>query len=398
VKVLHVIPAIAPRYGGPSQAILGMCRALANEGVEVLIATTDADGRHRLQVECGTETSYAGVPTIFFARQWSESFQYSRPLAAWLNANVARFDVVHIHAIFCHPCLAAARAAQRHGVPYIVRPLGTLDPWSLRQKPLRKQLFLRLVGQRMLDGAAAIHYTAEAEKHTVETTLGVDRGVVVPLGVDEQHFVNARDSNLEISKRIAADGPYVLSLGRLHPVKGLELLIQTFLSATDTIDLRHWRLVIVGDGDTAYARHLEQLGRGVDNRVRFTGWLNGKNKMAVLQGASLFAAPSHHENFGVAAVEAMACGVPLLISPHYGLAQEVDAAGAGWISRANASAMTEVLGRALRDSSERARRGLAARELARSRFSWSGVAAQLRQLYADIMAMRAVEHPGIGTQ
>src|SRR5439155_17790873 len=102
MKILHVIPGVAPRYGGPSQAIIQMCRALQTEGEEVLIASTDADGASRLRVETGAPTVYQGVPTIFFPRQWSEAFKYSRSLARWLDANVDSFDVVHIHAVFSH--------------------------------------------------------------------------------------------------------------------------------------------------------------------------------------------------------------------------------------------------------------------------------------------------------
>src|SRR5215471_6750454 len=113
MRVLHVIPAIAPRYGGPSQAILGMCQGLRDRGLAVLIATTDADGRGRLPVPREVEVEYRGARAVFFPRQWSEAFKYSRPLARWLDANVGRFDVVHVHAVFSHACLAAGRAARR---------------------------------------------------------------------------------------------------------------------------------------------------------------------------------------------------------------------------------------------------------------------------------------------
>src|SRR5205085_1067284 len=131
VKVLHVIPSVAPRYGGPSRAVVDMCRALRGGGVDTLIATTDADGEGRLAVELGRHTLFKDVPAIFFSRQWSEAYKYSRPLAHWLDAHVGDFDVVHIHAVFSHACLAAAKACRKRGVPYVVRPLGTLDPWSL---------------------------------------------------------------------------------------------------------------------------------------------------------------------------------------------------------------------------------------------------------------------------
>src|SRR5216683_7337951 len=128
MRVLHVIPSVAPRYGGPSNAVLAMCRALGRKGVDVLIATTDADGEGRLPVEHGRVTSYGGTPAIFFPRQWSEAFKYSHPLAHWLDQHVADFDAVHVHAVFSHACLAAGQACRRAGVPYVVRPLGTLDP------------------------------------------------------------------------------------------------------------------------------------------------------------------------------------------------------------------------------------------------------------------------------
>src|SRR5215469_17035291 len=103
-----------------------MCRAILEAGSDALVVTTDADGRGRLDVPLGTITAFEGVPTIFFRRQATESLKWSAPLAAWLRAHVAEYDVVHAHAVFSHAPLAAARACRAAGVPYIVRPLGTL--------------------------------------------------------------------------------------------------------------------------------------------------------------------------------------------------------------------------------------------------------------------------------
>src|SRR5687767_13054824 len=107
VDVLHVIPAVAPRYGGPSQAVVGMARALPRHGVRVLIATTDADARGKLSVPLGVRVDWQGVPAIVFPRQFSEAFKYSGPLGRWLRGHVTDFAVVHIHAVFSHACLAA---------------------------------------------------------------------------------------------------------------------------------------------------------------------------------------------------------------------------------------------------------------------------------------------------
>src|SRR5215469_6676677 len=127
LRVLQIIPGVAARYGGPSQAIFRMCQSVESEGAEVLLATTDADGPGHLHVPVAEPIIYNGVRTVFFPRQCSEAFKYSTSLARWLDSNVSKFDVAAIHAVFSHSSLAAARACNRSRVPYIVRPLGSLS-------------------------------------------------------------------------------------------------------------------------------------------------------------------------------------------------------------------------------------------------------------------------------
>ncbi len=387
MKTLHVIPAVAPRYGGPSRAIFEMCRALQAQGVEPLIAATDADGEGRLPVELGRPLTWQGAPTIFFPRQWSEAFKYSRPLARWMDRRVRSFDVVHIHAVFSHACLAAARACLRHEVPYVVRPLGTLDPWSLGQKRLAKRLLWHAGAGRMLREAAAIHYTTAQERHLAEGSLGLGRGVVVPLGVDGELLEEpgAPGSFRRRHPSLEKD-PYILVLCRLHPKKGLELFLEVFLDLTGEEEFRRWRLVVAGAGEAGYVSGLKRLaaGRGGGGRVLFTGWLDGVEKTDALREAALLALPSRQENFGLSVVEALACGVPALVSRHVNLAEEIRAAGAGWVIPLERAALRETLREALREDHERSRRGKAGRDLVRRRFLWSTVAAELAVLYRSV--------------
>jgi glycosyltransferase involved in cell wall biosynthesis len=227
-----------------------MCHALSERGHDVLIATTDADGAERLPVELGRRTIYQNVPALFCRRQWSEAYKYSHPLARWLEAHVRDFDVVHIHAVFSHACLAAARACRRRGVPYVVRPLGTLDPWSLKQKRFRKLAFWYLGGRPMLTGAAAIHYTTQSEEELVAESFGLKRGAVIPLGVEEQLLTLIDEAEDSVAEVESFDGhPYALVLSRLHQKKGLELLLPAFLSLVRRPEFAEWRLVLAGDGD-----------------------------------------------------------------------------------------------------------------------------------------------------
>src|SRR5215204_249904 len=167
MRVLHVIPSVAERSGGPATAIVPMCRALEQHGIEVLLVTTDAG----FPKDPVPRSDYRGVPAMFFPTKLGGSFKYSRPLASWLSSNISDFGLVHIHAVFNHSSIAAAQVCRKAGIPYVVRPLGTLDPWSMTQKPLRKRVFWQISGKGMLRRAAAVHYTTEAEKLSTERLL-----------------------------------------------------------------------------------------------------------------------------------------------------------------------------------------------------------------------------------
>jgi len=392
LKILHVIPSVAPRYGGPSKAVYTMCRALQDRGIEVLIATTNADGSEELPVALGEKIVYQGAPTIFFPRQWSEALKYSRPLALWLEQNVKIFDFAHIHAVFSHACVAAARACRKNVVPYMVRPLGTLDPWSLKQKSVRKRLFWHLGVKRMLTGASAIHYTSDEEKRLVETGLGLSGGVVVPNGLDLSfisHKTGRRTEPFDEPQSEIGRGPYVLALSRIHPKKGFELLIESFAALKKSGLFGSWRLVFAGDGDAGYVDQLKALARrsGLSGDALFVGWLEGDRKYAALKDASLLAMPSYQENFGISLIEAMACGVPVLVSPHVNLAPEIEKAGAGWVAALGENELTNVLAEALGNEQERWRRGNNGRELAGG-YGAAKVAIKLIDLYRTLAAER----------
>jgi glycosyltransferase involved in cell wall biosynthesis len=350
----------------------------------VLIATTNADGNGELPIALGEEIVYQDVPTIFFPRQWSEALKYSRPLALWLERSVNNFDLAHIHAVFSHACVAAARACGKNVVPYMVRPLGTLDPWSLKQKSFRKRIFWHLGVKQMLTGAAAIHYTSDEEKRLVETELGLSRGVVVPNGLDLS-FINRRTESFAVTRPEIGHAPYVLALSRIHPKKGFELLIESFAALKKSGLFGSWRLVFAGDGDAGYVDQLKALARrrGLNGDTLFVGWLEGDRKYAALKDASLLAMPSYQENFGISLVEAMACGVPVLVSPHVNLAPEIEKSGAGWVAALGEDELTSALAEALGNERERWRRGNNGRELAGS-YGAAEVATKLIDLYRNL--------------
>jgi glycosyltransferase involved in cell wall biosynthesis len=382
MKVLHVIPAVSPKYGGPSEALVPMCKALLKRGIDVQIASTDAEPGGRISVELGTPTSYKGVPGIFFKKQGRGSFTYSLPLARWLSKNVSRFHVVHIHGVFSHVCLAAARGCQRQGVPYLLRPLGHIESWSLAQKPLRKRVFLRTGGTSMLRKAAALHYVSLKEQELSESALKLNHGVVIPLGIDLQtpNFIPRGNGHAADDRR-----PYVLVLSRLRPAKGIDVLLEAFLAVREDKRFADWQLMIAGDGSPQYEDSLKKIikQKNAGDAVRLTGWLEGDAKSRALAGASLMALPSHHDAFGLCVIEAMAHGIPVLVGTEVGLAEEIIVGGAGWASEVKLSALSETLASILGDDDERRGRGMAGRGLAR-KFDWQHVAEMLVRLYESM--------------
>lgn len=362
-----------------------MCLALQAQGIEILIATTNADGDEKIPAPLGESIIYQDVATIFFDRQWSEALKYSRPLAKWLEHNVKNFDLTHIHAIFSHACVVAARACRKHRVPYLVRPLGALDPWSLKQKNVRKRLFWHFGVKQMLAGAANIHYTTADEKRLAETQLGLSRGVVIPEGIDLS-FTERKTTTFDMRQQQINHDPYVLALSRIHPKKGFELLIESFAVLKNQGLFSDWRLVFAGDGDAEYVNQLKNLAqqRGLNGTAQFIGWLDGDRKHAALKGASLLVMPSYQENFGISLIEAMAYGVPVLVSPHVNLAPDIEEACAGWVAELSKEKLAETLAEALGGAEERKRRGEKARALA-DNFAAPLIAKRLLKLYQSLI-------------
>jgi glycosyltransferase involved in cell wall biosynthesis len=178
-------------------------------------------------------------------------------------------------------------------------------------------------------------------------------------------------------------------LCRLDPKKGIDLLIQAFHDVAAAGTHGDWKLIIAGDGDEDYVSKLKQAAESGEGRSRivFEGWVAGDARMSLLRHATLFAMPSAQENFGIAVVEALACGVPVIVSPAVNLASDIEKHQAGWIVPRDRAALAEALGRLMTDRAALAERRTHARAFA-ERFRWSAVADSLVRLYEDVLSRR----------
>lgn len=385
MRVLHVIPAVANRYGGPSAALRGMTVALASRGLSVTVATTDADGPARLAVPLDGAVVEGGVTYRYFGRSAPGEYKFSWPLTRWLYREVRSFDVIHIHALFSYSTAAAARLAARARVPFILRPLGTLGAWSLGYRSWKKRPYLRLVERRHLRDAAALHATSDVEAGALASLGYAGKTRVIPLGVDVLDDLPVPLTS-EQSTGPSTRPVRLLFLSRLHPVKNLPLLLNAVAllgrSSGPRVDL-----TVAGEGEPAYEEELRRLVATLDlsDRVRFVGRLEGEAKERAFDGADLFVLPSKHENFGIAAAEALARGVPALLSREVGIALEVERAGAGRTAEADASSLASAITSLACDRDRLQAMRRSALELARERYSWARCAHALERLYTEIV-------------
>jgi len=387
MKVLHVIPGISRRYGGPSTVIASLCSSLQKlRGVDIELATTDADGR-------GQRIDARALPTEFpihlFPRTFSEQWKYSQALGRWLEPHVRQFDIVHIHALWSYSTRAAARATRRAGVPYIVRPAGMLSEYALKLGAWKKHLYWLLAERQTVSAAAALHATSSQENSDI-LRLRKDAVVwVIPNGVDEAGWSQTSCPNSLREKCGEACGelPLILFLGRLHPVKGLtDLLLPAVASMT-----RPAFLAIVGGSDDrapGYEREIRETIRklGISGRVALLGPVPPSDRWAMFDGAQVFVLPSHSENFGIVAAEAMARGCPVVMTDSVQSCEHVAAAGSGHVVSRDVQTMAESLSAIVSQPRLRRFLGDAGRTYANKHFRWDTIAARVEQMYQECLA------------
>ena len=396
MRVLHVIQSIGPLEGGPSAVIRTMARCQAESGMEVHIATTDGNGRGRLPPDKSNPTIKENVTYWIFPRQ-TRFYSFSFPLTVWLCKHLSKYDIVHIHGLFSYTCLAAAVCARISRTPYFVRPFGILSRWGMCNGHWRlKRIYFRLVESRMLKGAAGVQYTSEQEAQEAQLLCFEHKRVVVPNPVELIEMEGASASFGRAYPELVGK-TVLLFLSRLDPKKGLDLLLPAFAR----IRSRHPDavLIIAGEGEPAFVARLKQSchEQGLDAGVRWAGFVQGEEKRTVLAGADLFILPSYSENFGVAVVEALGAGLPVLISDQVGVHREVAAANAGLVVECEVDQIESALVRMLEDPTLRARMSSNAVDLAKQ-FSPEVVSRQLaRELYGMLTSEGPIVKRGAAT-
>ena len=366
-----------------------MVKALRTQGVDAEIATTNDDGEGVLNVRLDELIEHEGVPVRFFRRYSPplrplREFAYSRPLARWLEKAVGSYDLLHVHAIFSYASTRAMSTARRYGVPYLNRPLGQLCEWSLRQRAWKKRAYLALVERANLNAAAAIQYMTEQEQQEAQALGLCAPSFVAPHGIDLPDLLPDARAQLRQRLGLPADAKIVLFLSRVHPKKGLELLIPALAQ------LRGEQIyfVLVGNAEPPdYEAEVERMLAAAEltARTRRVPFATGEWKQILLQGADVFALTSHSENFGLAVVEAFAAQLPAVVTPGVALADQVRRHQLGEVAPMEVPGIAAALRSQLAQAARRADIGRAARRLAEVEYAWPAVAARISAEYDRIL-------------
>ncbi|WP_251963100.1 glycosyltransferase [Salinibacter ruber] len=377
MTVLHVMPNVSRAFGGPTESLIGYARAARPQGIDVHVAapsvSEDDEAWLREQLP---EASFH-----FFASAGQHAYVVAPGLWRWLWRQVDRFDVLHVHGLFNPVSSLSAHIGIARGVPTVMRPFGTLSRYTFSRRSALKRLYFALLDRPALRRAAAVHFTTEAERDEADR-LSIDldgRSAVVP--------PPWRGETVTPDLSEKASRPTALFLGRLHPVKNVSGLLDAWHLVVDKQpDSRLW---IAGDGAQEHVDALQAQVDRLDLResVSFLGFVSGKEKQRVLRQAWAFVMPSHLESFGVAVLEAVAAGLPVVISGEVQLRSFIQEKELGRIvDRRDPSALAKGLREMLSDEAARRRVAEEGPLAVRDSFSIERVGEQLRAMYTEVIS------------
>lgn len=388
MKILHIVPSIASIRGGPSLAVVEMVRALNKLGIQACIATANDNGDLLLDVPLNRWTEYEGIPVIFFPKlsislRPIREFNFSNQLAHWLWENVANFDLVHVHGIFSFSSSAGMLISRLRKVPYIIAPHGMLTVWALQQESLKKKIYLSLVEKKNLNSSHRIHYTSEQEREEALPVGLSAPSFVQSLGLTIPETIPGARAELRTYLNLPADQTIILFLSRFHPKKGLNLTIPALAKLRD----KEFTFLLVGQGTAEYEAEIQRLLEvcQLTSRTIRPGFATGRLKNLFLQGSDLFALNSYSENFGIASLEAMASGLPVITSPNVGFASMVQAQGFCLIAPQDVESIAEKISYALDHPGEMQEMAQRAKDYVIKNFTWDRVAEKLIQVYQQII-------------
>ena len=306
----------------------------------------------------------------------------STGLAAYLRRTAEQFDIVHIHTLYSFVTVTAARSARRAIVPYVISPDGSLDPYThFRKGRFRKEAFQALFHRNDLARAAAVHFLSVRERELASGFRIDAPKAVVSLGIDNEAYGRGIKGAFRKRNPRLANSQVIMYLGRISYTKGLDLLVSAFAQIARGFPYAH--LLLVGPDYEGYGEVLSEVIKrhGLSGRITFSGLLSEEDKVAALADADVFVLPSYTEAFGIALLEAMATGLPVIVTDRAALATVVQESDAGIVTESSVPSLSAALALLLGNTKLRRQLGVRAESLAKLQFSWTVAARKFADLY-----------------
>jgi len=388
MKILHVIITLSPKFGGPVKACKTLCHSLAMAGEDVTIYTTNMDyPSGEIDVALNQKVVQDGYAIWYFPVQY-KPYVVSLDLYKALKQNIHNFDIVHIHGIYRFPQAVAAYFCRINELPYIIRPHGSLDPYLYNKKPrkIRKRLYEFLIEFRNLNNARAIQYSTMNEMLSAKT-----------LGINSQYFISPNSINHSKYDKLPTKGCFrekynlnknqkiIIHFGRISFVKGLDILVKAFAKTLNQFE--DIILVIAGPDNEGFRTQVENWinNEGIREKIIFTEMLSGDAALELLTDADIFALPSYTENFGMAVAEAMACGLPVVISDKVDIYGDVLEAKAGIVTKCDADEVSDAFISLLGDENKRVNFGKAGIDLVKERYDPNKITSNMINIYQGLI-------------
>lgn len=387
MKILQIAPHYAPAWhlGGIVRHLSGLCHELVQLGHEVTVFTTDSGKYQRMAVPVNQAVDVDGVKVFYFRTDFHLKFAFSRSLGKACRSMIRNFDILHLWAIWHYPEIPGGWSAIRERVPFVVKASGALLPHGLKKSRLKKWLYLRLVEDRNFKHSRGIHYSTLMEREWSPPSFQKLPSFIVPTGIVMNDFCNLPDKDSARKHfSVPPDALTGIFLGRVEPIKNLANLITA-------VDLARGRgvdvFLLVGGPDFGAKKNLESLTAhlALEDRVRFLGYVAPEAREVLLAAGDFLALPSFSENFGIAALEGMAAGLPVLVSNRVGISREVELDQAGVVTGVEAESIAQTLVSLASQPEQRRNLGQNARRAAASRYDIRATARKMARAYLDIL-------------
>jgi glycosyltransferase involved in cell wall biosynthesis len=376
MKILQVIDSVSDDYGGPVIGVKNLAGALASKKHEITVCGTKS-GINRAE-----KIKTRGFTLCAFPVQRPYGYYYSPELGNFIRKDAAGYDVVHIHGIWTYPSFIAARVCKTDRVPYIMRTCGMLDFWSMSQKALKKRMYFYFVEKQNLKNASFIQFSTEVEfKRSFYKKWDSSRIKYIP-NVLYPEKIGAR--NAEPDSRLV-NKKYILFFGALCYKKGLDVLLRAFSRLEREPAHKNIYLALMGPDRDNYFEGLKKKMSGFTawDKVINLGMVYGERRFGIVRNALFMCLPSRQENLGLAIIETLACGVPVLVSDSVDIAQLVAKECAGKITNINPAALFSIMKEMINDGPERRRMGQNGKRLVYEKFDRETLLRQYLNMYRE---------------